>query len=216
MPLRDGDAIPWLPYRDYITSLILEDSVTNIVPAAFNYCTKLDNVYISENLTEIGASSFVNTGKLIGMRFPSGVTEIPAYCFESSAITADTLEIPSNIATINFYAFRYCDNIKHLVLPESITDLSGGQFTAMMGIEDVVFYGIQTLGGAFVECPSLKWVYLPASIRSISLMEFYVRDYSSSFTDIYYAGTQAQWNNVNKNFILIHPTVHYSASMPSA
>lgn len=213
--------IPWYTYKDSVTSLKIENTVTNIFQYAFCDCGNLNQAEIPDSVTAIGQAAFANTGTLNGMRFPSDVSSIPDYCFEGSALTMDTLSIPNTITSIGAYAFRYCDNIHHLILPSSIQTLSSGQFVACSGLSDVVFAGIVTLNGSFTECASLTWVYFPLSIQSISMLEFFVQSASApsftNLTDIYYAGTPAQWNNVNNSMLgRTSITVHFNSSIPSA
>ena len=97
-----------------------------------------------------------------------GVTHIGDYAFRNCEITS--LTIPGNVKSIGQYAFRTNQNMKELVLEE----------------------GVETLGTyAFAYCSALTSIKMTSSINLLA--ERAIFD-CRALTDVYYVGTQEQWN----------------------
>lgn len=118
----------------------------------------------------------------------TSVTTIPDEYFKSSKITS--IVFPSSLTDIGQYAFRYCNNLTAISLPENIT-LHYGAFATCSGLTDLVipagtswttdaFYqcsGLQTVtimpgvdkipDYAFSDCGNLKSVTIPSTVTKI-------------------------------------------------
>lgn len=60
---------------------MIPDTVTDIGYGAFNYCTSLTSVKLSNNLVTVGNCAFINTTKLKTITIPKSVKEIGKYAF---------------------------------------------------------------------------------------------------------------------------------------
>ncbi len=60
--LTDEDA--WRPYREDITSLVIEDGVTSVGDYAFDGCTALTEAKLAQGITTIGVAGFRNCSSL--------------------------------------------------------------------------------------------------------------------------------------------------------
>ena len=85
-----------------------------------------------------------------------------------------TVTIRSGVTGIGVSAFWNCANLTSVTIPDSVTS-----------IEDAAFQG----------CTSLTSVTIPSGVTNIG---YYAFQGCTSLTDIYYGGTQAQWNAVTK------------------
>ena len=97
------------------------------------------------------------------------------------------VDIPTGISTIGDYKFYNC------------TDLSSVNIGS----------NIQTIGEyAFAGCTSLESIVIPTDMRYINQGAF---DGCTSLTDIYYTGTQAQWEQITigTGAIPAGATIHY-------
>ena len=112
----------------------------------------------------------------------------------NSETSVTAANIPANIegvrvTTIGHAAFNYHKSLTSMTLPDSIT----------------------TIGDwAFAWCDSLSNITIPDSVREIGDYAFYT---CPSLTDIYYTGTEEQWNNIDiggHNTDLLNATIHYN------
>ena len=78
----DADAVPWKDYKTAITSIVLQDGITEIDRYAFRHCTNLTSVTLSEALTAIAYGAFYQCSSLTSITIPSGVTGILSNAFQ--------------------------------------------------------------------------------------------------------------------------------------
>lgn len=71
--------------------------------------------------------------------------------------------------------------------------------------------GVTSLIDTFYSCTNLTNVTLPASIQYISQDAFYG---CNSLTDIYYAGSESQWNDIEGSWRLDDVTIHFKSTGP--
>ena len=84
--------------------------------------------------------------------------------------------VPEGITSIGTWAFSGCSSLESITLPEGVTSIGNCAFSG---------------------CRSLKSITLPegvTNIGSISLSE------CSSLTDVYYEGTEEDWNRIEIGF----------------
>ena len=108
-------------------------------------------------------------------------------------------------------AFLECLELESIVISESVTNIGEFAFQNCRGLVNVKILGdIQAIkGGTFDGCSSLKTISLPKSITSIGE---YCFDGCVSLTDVYYSGTEEEWNNIEilaNNEPLKNATIHY-------
>src|SRR5699024_316642 len=138
-------------------------------------------------------------------------------CYEN----AEDIDIWSEIngipvTSINLSAFSNCTKLESVTITSSVTTVSDNNLycckahTVMTLLErstylgDCVFYG----------CSSLKSITIPVSVTSIDNYAFYG---CSSLSDVYYAGTEEQWNAVSKGYSndpLINANIYYNGTKP--
>ncbi|MBQ5969670.1 MAG: leucine-rich repeat domain-containing protein [Clostridia bacterium] len=123
----------------------------------------------------------------------SGVTSIGDDAFFGcSGLTSVT--IPDSVTSIGDWAFAFCSSLTSVTIPDSVTS-----------IDNYAFFG----------CRSLTSVTIPDSVTSIGDDAFFG---CSSLTDVYYTGTEAQWNNISigdYNEPLTFAAMHYNAVIES-
>lgn len=157
-----------------------EKPVKEIGEGAFMNCTSLKSVKIPESVTVIGRNAFTFCA-LNDVEIAEGVTTIGYGAFGSCAYLTE-ITIPESVTTIEPLAFSYCTSLEKAVVNAHITVL-----------DNKVFYNsVASQGGNYFTNTSLKEVYLPATLQKICNTALY----GNSITDIYFAGTEAQWNEV--------------------
>ena len=116
----------------------------------------------------------------------SGITSIGKYSFFGCYMT--NITIPNSVTSIKLGAF-WCSDLKKITIPNSVTNIA-----------DKLFY----------ECSSLTSITIPNNVTSIGSYAF---DRCSSLKDVYYTGTETQWNSISigsNNSPLTSATKHYN------
>lgn len=177
-----------------LTGVTIPDSVTSIGSFAFQNCAALAEVTIPASVTSIGESAFSYCSSLISVDIPDGVTEIGSNTFYGcSSLTGVT--IPDGVTSIGKFAFQKCTALTEVTIPASVTSMGDHVFTDCAALTKVTILGGLTgiEGGTFNGCSSLTSMTLPASVTSIGEWAFYN---CSSLTDVYYSGSEEQWNAI--------------------
>ena len=122
-----------------------------------------------------------------------GITHIGTYAFYGS--NASKITLPTGVREIPEGAFYGNINLKHITIPDGVTKIDGRAF----------FY-----------C-SLESISLPKTLKSIANQAFYL----TPLNDVYYAGTEEEWNNIfigsqgGYNDSLTSATIHFNSSGPN-
>lgn len=155
---------------------------------AFTDCVALSSVTLHEGLISIGNSAFYNCASLESIVLPNGMhdTEQPLLDENGNQISDEngnpgTVVIPA----VGAIAFFGCTNLDTVVLGEGITTISEG---------------------LFVSCTSLETLYLPSTLTQIKGVYKSGSDvYGHAFfnvpklKNVYFAGTEEQWEEVKAN-----------------
>lgn len=215
-----------------LKTLIIPEGVAEIEDAAFEKNTCLERVILPDTLKKIGIYAFNciggtddfgehKYGGITSIEIPEGVTEISYGAFYGSNLI--DIRLPKSLKTIGFRAFDY-SNLSVLEYPEGITTLN--EWYTM-------------------NCKNLNAIYLPKSLKEIKptaiarnagylellvihedgRLDTDIADYSIGelelVPDIYFAGTEAEWNNLIKNWdfseyntdpsVMDNVTVHFNS-----
>ena len=199
-------------------------TVTSIGGSAFRYCTSLTSVTIPDSVTSIGGSAFYGCTSLTSVTIPDSVTSIGGSAFYNcKSLTSVT--IPGSVTSIGWSAFYGCASLTSVTIPDSVTSIGNCAFascTSLTGIwvaEGNSHYANDASGVLFnkdkttlVQCPGAFAAYtIPNSVTSIGEYAFYD---CTSLTDVYYAGSEAQWKAIsissNRNDDLLTANIHYN------
>lgn len=115
-------------YQSNLTEIIIPDSATSINQGAFNYCSKLQNVHLSKNITNIPPNCFANCPSLSSINIPDSVTSISNYAFEYSGNGALTI-ILRKVTSIGAKAL-YMTGLTLIILTDSICTLGKNGITS--------------------------------------------------------------------------------------
>ena len=165
------------------------------------------------------ASVFANAD--IGTPYP--VIGGNIYCDENAIVGADyetvtTANIPpsiggSAVTKIYEYGFSWCTELKKVTFPDTVKTIGTAAFNCCLGLESITIPGsITFIGvGAFFHCSALKTVTMSKSVKRIETDAF---AQCSSLTDVYYGGTEEEWNNINGKDELSGVTIHFNCDIP--
>ena len=163
----------------------IPDGVNIIAEHAFEGCSGLTGLSMPEGLTTIGEEAFYEC---------DGLTEI---------------EIPANVTSINESSFDGCDAIKTVVVAEENAKYKSVGGVLYMREPAKMIYcpfeitgaieipeGVESISSrAFLNRSSLTSVTIPKSVILINQWAF---DGCTSLTDVYYGGTRAMWDAIEK------------------
>lgn len=116
-----------------------------------DYGKTLDRIYIAENITNIGSSSFSGMQNLKTIDIPNSVTNIENFAFNGCS-NLNNIIIPGSVSNIGSYAFLNCSSLSLLTLSEGVKYIgtqvfrgcSLGDFVipnSVLTIEENAFYG---------------------------------------------------------------------------
>ena len=165
----------------------MPDSLISIANNAFYNCTALTEINFNATaMNDLASNNYVfsNAGKNgsgITVNIGANVTKIPAYLFHpySSGNSAP------NIVTVNFaegsvcesignYAFAYCNNMKSVTIPDSITNINERAFYICSNLASVTIPdSVESLGSyAFASCTALSELTIGNSVQNIGSYAF--------------------------------------------
>ena len=170
-----------------LTSVTIPNSVTSIGSSAFDYCSGLTSVTIPNSVTSIGSDAFENMSGLTSVH----ITDISAWCrisfsnSESNPLRIahhiylngeeiKNLVIPNSVTSIGKYTFEFCSGLTSVTIPNSVTSIGAMAFTYCSGLTSVTIpNSVTSIGGsAFDCCSGLTSVTIPNSVTSIGNSAF--------------------------------------------
>ena len=92
--------------------MVIPNSVTSIGKAAFNGCTGLTSVTISEGVTSIGKEAFAGCSALTTVTLPKGVKKMPDAFNNCTGIT--TINIPAK--KTDYYKKRLPEELHQFIV----------------------------------------------------------------------------------------------------
>ncbi len=170
-------------YHGHESEVILPDdgSIVSIGRNAFDSCKGLKKVILPEGLEKIDNYAFWNCSDLESIHIPASVTKISGGAFQN--ISAESIKISPknprfevrNNCIIDKIDKRLACGFKNTVIPDDGSILSIGEsaFEACSIKIVILPEGLKTIGiNAFLDCPKLESIYIPASVENISSTAF--------------------------------------------
>ena len=172
-----------------LTSIKIPNSVTNIGSYAFSGCSGLINVDIPNSVTSIGQGAFSNTGYYNNTaNWDNGVLYLGKYLIDTKESISGSYAVKDGTIVIGYRAFVNCEELISVEIPNSL-----------ISINDY----------AFQYCYKLTSITIPNSVRVIGNGAF---SGCNRLTDVYYLGSENEWNNIeigDYNERLTKSTIHF-------
>ena len=104
-----------------------------IYSGAFDYCTNLTSITLSDELIQIGEEAFCGCTSLTTISIPGKVANIGDRAFVScKGLTSVTL--PANLASIGTSAFADCTGLTTVEVPTNVTSVGDNAFSGVLNI----------------------------------------------------------------------------------
>lgn len=224
---------------EVLSDITFEDGLTFTGNYMFHNCPALTSVEFPESVTKIGNRSFQKCSGLETVTLPSDLTDIDDYAF-NECTSLKEIVIPASVSYIGNSAFMECTSLENVIFEESDVEMKIGSqaFCRCHALSYFIFPGnvaeigptllthCDNLKAVIVESGSLKtapqvngtpieYMGLPKNIKSISQ---YVFMDCENLTDIYYEGSEEEWESVIKyakdDDPLYSATIHFNSTAP--
>ena len=181
-----------------IISVTIPANVKIIGDNAFGVCQNLSSVTVSEGVETIGQNAFNACTSLTSIALPSSIEEVGAAAFfQCTAMTRATFAPGSKQVKLGDNMFMQCYYLMSVTLPQNIDCIGEGMFQNCLMLAGVeIPQGAESIeASAFASCSSMSVVIIPDSVTTIGIAAF---SNCPLLTDIYFTGTEAQWNSISK------------------
>ena len=151
-----------------------EAEIISIGSYAFENNPYLSYVVLPEGLKTISSYAFRGT-QLYSISIPASVTTIGDYAFKDQKLNKLEFKEGSRLANIGYQAFRNCDNLTEIVLPDGVTTIGAHAFRDCSRLKKIHFPDSLETISAFT-CyynANLEFVHLPKNLKQIGQDAFY-------------------------------------------
>lgn len=208
-----------------LTKIVLPNSLRVIEDYAFQ-STSLTEVIFPEGLQVIGVYAFA-ASQLSYVDLPNSVQEVANGAFDATPAKfinlGQSITKMPDIDNVNITEFIISDNItelgglttctklKTVIVGKGVTTIPNNFLRYSSEVKNIVLpNNIVTIGDEAFLFSGLETITIPTSVTTIG-------DYAFTFTsltDIYYEGTEEQWNSINIGIddenVIANATIHFN------
>lgn len=186
---NSGYIAPW--GGKVITEVIFENGVKNIGANAFQGCSEIVFVKMSDSITKIGNSAFECCYNLRNVIFSKNLKEIECYAFWACS-NLENIKLPDGITSCGESAFHYCNSLTYVEIPGSLTKIDDYWFTSCSNLKKVKFNsGVKWIDFSWFD--DLEEIILPKTVTYISDID----SYDTNILKIYYEGSKEEWEKIS-------------------
>ena len=221
--LGSEDRIGYEAFRDdpSLATIIFTEGIQIIGDYSFYNCDSLERISLPESMESVGEYAFSICNLLQEVEIANGLETIKRKAFAGCNNLA-TINIPDSVTGIGEsafgeqyeshprYSYMHCTNLKTITLSSSLEMIPESCYYRS-GLEEITIpEGISFIGSnAFYNNASLTAIHLPLTMEEIASSAF---NECNNLTDVYFAGTQAQAENIligTYNTALTSATWHF-------
>lgn len=140
-----------------ITTVNISNGVIIIKEGAFSYCENLKSIIIPNTVTEIGYSIFSQCENLTNVMISNGIEWIPNHAFYRCKNLAN-ISIPAGVTEIDSGAFSECESLASISIPDSVINIFSRAFENCLNLTDITIpKNVESIGSnAFKNCSNLS------------------------------------------------------------
>lgn len=155
-----------------LRSVEFQDGLETIGEYAFEGCYSLQSVSTKKGLKSISQCVFHSCASLNSVKIEECMT-IGSDAFRSCNNLV-SVSLPEGLQTIGSYAFNGCKSLPSLTIPRGVVTIGSYAFSSCTNLSTIVFPPtLKTIGSdAFYGCYSLKTISLPTSLVNIGTDTF--------------------------------------------
>ena len=184
---------PWRSYRAYITTVVIENGITNIGDYAFYTMQNITEIRVPDSVTSMGAYAFAECIKLKSVNVPDSVASIGEKAFDKTKIyytmsawdngyvlyVDNALVMTKGVmkgsytaregtTVIADSAFSRQEEITEILLPDTVIGIGKEAFYACYALTSVnIPYGVKSIGDrTFVKC-AITDISIPDTVTEI-------------------------------------------------
>lgn len=166
-----------------------------------------DNVTWRLN-TDTGVLDISGSGEMID--YTDAFGDAPPWHYYNRDIKI--VNINNGVTSIGNYAFYSCSDLTIINISDSVTSIGSNAFYNCTSLASITIpNSVAFIGNyAFRNCSGITKITIPNSVTYIANSAF---QGCSSLTDVYYAGSEKEWDEINilsYNKDLTNATIHYN------
>ncbi len=246
LPVKGIDYFYACSHCENLKSVTIAEGNEVVAEGVFGYCPLLKTVNLPSSLTKIGGGAFEFCESLENITIPPKISSLPSAAFygcENLSISIDpqnpylsqkdNVIFADELKTLCFYNASKKD--KNYYVPDGVTTIASEAFRQNHYIENCFLpAGVEAIGAdAFTGCTAIKSITIPKTVKTIQSSGRGKGIGGDALTDIYYEGSEDEWNNtiilwydeygLNKtplselpDYVVLIPdnvTVHFAESM---
>lgn len=154
-----------------LKSFVLGSETNEIKPNAFEYCTALSHLELTEKILYIDNHAFAGSG-LLEITIPNAVEMIDKAAFLKCE-SLEKVDLGNSVSEIKEEAFSYCTALKSITLPATLKTIGKEAFYGCSALTGVVLpKKLSALGaGAFGACHALKSIAVESGNTKFSSID---------------------------------------------
>lgn len=172
--------------NEIVTDVVISSTVTSIGDAAFADFKRLTAFTVN------GGSSYSSDAN--GVLYNKDLSELIQY---PCGRIATGFDIPDTVTKIDECSFSNCTYLQTVTVPKALTEIGKSAFYGCANLKDFIISEDCALTAipknAFENCSSLTNLVIPSTVTSIDATAF---TNCTGLADIYYIGTETQWNTI--------------------
>lgn len=156
-----------------LKSIVLSEGITTLENNAFS-ASSLTSVTLPNSLSTMGKNVFIDCKKLSEINIPEGIKEIPDNAFAGCTSLVD-ITLPESVTRIGISAFHGCSKLKSIEIPDGLTEIASFAFAQCKSLESIYIPdGVSIIPAAtFQSCSALTEIKIPDNVKAIETNAFY-------------------------------------------